>query len=85
MDEKKYHYPSSDNERAIADKNREARACGLSYGAYIAGVSNVRNEQSTKGFISGGMNKSKKAGVERLLFSQSLVLERNLYEVDFCN
>ena len=48
MDEKKYHYPSSDNERAIADKNREARACGLSYGAYIAGVSNVRNEQSTK-------------------------------------
>ena len=48
MDEKKYHYPSSGNERAIADKNREARACGLSYGAYIAGVSNVRNEQSTK-------------------------------------
>lgn len=48
MDEKKYHYPSSGNERAIAGKNREARACGLSYGAYIAGVSNVRNEQSTK-------------------------------------
>lgn len=48
MAERKYHYPSSDNERSIADKNREARACGLSYGAYVAGVRNVRNERSTE-------------------------------------
>ena len=66
-------------------KNREARARGLSYGAYIAGVSNVRNEQSTKRFISGGMNKSKKQALNACFFSKSLVLERDLYEVDFCN
>ena len=46
-------------------------------------MSEMNNRQ--KGFISGGMNKSKKAGVKRLLFSKSLVLERDLYEVDFCN
>lgn len=45
---KKYKYPSSDNERYIADKNSEAKAQGLSYGAYVAGVRNPRNEQSTE-------------------------------------
>lgn len=48
MSEKKYKYGNlTENEKQIADCNKDAMESGLSYGQYVAGIKSNRTEKST--------------------------------------
>lgn len=48
MGEKQYKYGNlTENEKKIADCNKDAMESGLSYGQYVAGIKSNRTEKST--------------------------------------